>query len=186
MEHPAFFDCPLAFTSQFPVVTEPVNAVVSDPIWHPGPVCNVMLLLVYSLTPSIMSISPPFGQLGPSVQNLHVHVSLGPYMLNRQTYAGQVPQPNGMCATSRTMSPLLYFFLLSIRMLGRPSGVLFVTSTPNCAAVVIDALMRFDFLAVASSTNLTKPRQYQYNLDVKIDCYKPCVGSGPVKKLKLL
>jgi hypothetical protein len=57
------------------------------------------------------------------------------------------------------MSPLSYFFLLSIRMLGRPSGVLFVTSTPNCAAVVMEPLMRFDCLAVASSTYLTKPEK---------------------------
>jgi hypothetical protein len=82
MEQPAFLDWFSAFTSQFPVVTEPVNAVVSDPIWHPGPVCNVMLLFVKSLTPSTMSISPPFGQLGPSVQNLLNHVSLGMYTLN--------------------------------------------------------------------------------------------------------
>lgn len=67
-------------------------------------------------------------------------------------YAGQVPQPKGICARSRTMSPLLYFFLLSIRMLGLPSGVLFVTSTPKFTTAVEDVLMRLDCLAVPSST----------------------------------
>ena len=32
-------------------------------------VCKVMALLALSLIPSIMSISPSLGQLGPSIQN---------------------------------------------------------------------------------------------------------------------
>ena len=76
------------------------------------------------------------------------------------TYAGQVPQPVGMCATSMTTSPELYFFLLTSLRLGLPSGVSLVESTPHWTGTVVDALMRFVCLAVASSTYLTKPKQY--------------------------
>jgi hypothetical protein len=69
------------------------------------------------------------------------------------------------------MSPLLYFFLLSIRTLGRPSGHLFVVSTPNCAAVVMELLMRFDCLAVASSTYFTKPKKHEHEPCQNIDPY---------------
>jgi hypothetical protein len=75
----------------------------------------------------------------------------------RFTHAGHVPQPNGMCAMSKTISPLSYFFLLSRRMLGLPPGVLFVTSTPNFAVAVEVVLMRLDCLAVFSSTYFTNP-----------------------------
>lgn len=84
------------------------------------------------------------------------------------TYAGHVPQPTGMCATSKTIKPLSYDFLLVIRTLGRPCGVWFWKSTPQDAPAVIEVLMRFDCLAVFSSTYLTKPS----------------VGSGAVKKSK--
>jgi hypothetical protein len=42
-------------------------------------------------------------------------------------------------------------------MLGLPSGVSLVESTPHEAPVATDALMRFVCLAVASSTYLTNP-----------------------------
>jgi hypothetical protein len=166
MEHPAFFDWSSAATSQFPVVTEPANWVVSSPIWQPGPVWRVMPLFVWSFTPSIMSISPFFGQLGPVVQKLR-YVSDVTLHQVKSTYAGHVPQPKGMWATSTTISPLSYVFLLSIRILGLPSGVWFCVSTPHEMAEV-DELMRFVCLAVASLTY----------------CTKPSVGSGPVKKSK--
>lgn len=73
------------------------------------------------------------------------------------TYAGQVPQPVGMCSTSRTTSPVLYFFLLTNLRLGRPLGVSLVESTPHSADPAVDALMRFVCRAVASSTYLTNP-----------------------------
>jgi hypothetical protein len=56
---------------------------------QPDAVCRVMESVVWSFTPSIISISPPAGQLGPNIQN-----------------AGQVPQiPPGMCAMSAIKSP---------------------------------------------------------------------------------
>jgi hypothetical protein len=76
------------------------------------------------------------------------------------TYAGQVPQPVGMCATSMTTSPVSYFFLLTSRRLGLPPGVSLVESTPHCTGTVVDALMRFVCLAVSSSTYFTKPDRY--------------------------
>lgn len=54
-----------------------------------------------------MSISPPEGQLGPTVQ-----------------YAGQVPQPNGMALKSAMNKPLLYaFFDVRRTLMGNGSAV---------------------------------------------------------------
>lgn len=55
---------------------------------QPGAVCRVIELVAWLLTPSIMSISPEAGQLGPNIQK-----------------AGQTPQPVGMCEMSAMKSP---------------------------------------------------------------------------------
>lgn len=57
-------------------------------IVQPGEVCRVMVFVNCALTPSIMSISPEEGQLGPNIQK-----------------AGQVPQPTGMWAMSAMKRP---------------------------------------------------------------------------------
>jgi hypothetical protein len=91
----------------------------------------------------------PLGQSGPSIQK-----------------AGHVPHPTGICATSITTRPVLYDFLLDMRMLGLPFGVTFVLSTPQVTAFVPFEYepndVAFEWIrpvasAVAWSTNFTKP-----------------------------
>ena len=89
-EQPAFFFWLEAFVSQFVVLTMDVDAMPVVPIVQPVLVCRVIWLAACRLTPSIMSISPPVGQLGPTSQ-----------------YAGQVPHPTGMWAMSAMKRPLL-------------------------------------------------------------------------------
>ena len=62
------------------------DEVVLEGIEHPGLVCNVDWLGPWSLTPSTISTSPPFGQVDSSDSQI----------------AGQVPHPSGMCFTSKT------------------------------------------------------------------------------------
>jgi hypothetical protein len=114
----------------------------------------VVRLLVHTLEDIDLAALWPVGTDSPEpVQALElVNIRLA-----RFTHAGHVPQPNGMCAISKTISPLSYFFLLSRRILGLPPGVLFVTSTPNFAVAVEVVLMRLDCLAVFSSTYFTNP-----------------------------
>ena len=50
------------------VVSTPVKAS-SFVMEQPSEVCKVMALFAFSLTPSMMSISPSLGQLGPTIQN---------------------------------------------------------------------------------------------------------------------
>ncbi len=59
---------------------------------QPGLVCNVIWFVSALFTPSMMSISPPAGQVpGPSIQ-----------------YAGHAPQPTGMCDMSAMKRPLFH------------------------------------------------------------------------------
>ena len=87
----------------------------------------------------------------------------------RSQYAGQVPQPVGMCLTSAMNKPCEYALLLINRTEGRPRpprGNLLVVSTLNLAAPFV--VVTYPFLsAVVLSTYWT--------------C--PLVGSPPVKKL---
>lgn len=111
MPHPALLVCPAALTSQFFVCTVPVPPV--PVIVHPADVCRDIRLRVWSLIPSMMSISPLFGQFSPKDQN-----------------DGQLPHVlAGMCMTSRMKRPRLYVFLLSRRRLARPLGAAFLLST---------------------------------------------------------
>ena len=59
-------------------------------ILHPCLVCKVIALRLIVQIPSMMSISPLFGQFGPKVQN-----------------AGQVPLPTGMWSRQRMNKPEL-------------------------------------------------------------------------------
>ena len=63
---------------------------------HPWLVWSVTKLVVAKLTCSMMSISPPFGQLGPVVQLYGVSFNTSQY--GGETYnAGQMPHaPPGM------------------------------------------------------------------------------------------
>ena len=74
--------------SQFVVLTLVVDAMPVVPIVQPASVCRVIWLVACRLTPSMISISPPVGQLGPTSQ-----------------YAGQVPHPTGMWAMSAMKRP---------------------------------------------------------------------------------
>jgi hypothetical protein len=90
MAHPAFPGCPEAFTSHWGVETRPLNMPLFVAL-HPEVVCRAMLFASWELTPSIMSISPAFGQFEPTVQK-----------------AGHVPQtPPGMWFKSKMMRPWL-------------------------------------------------------------------------------
>jgi hypothetical protein len=114
--HPSLSFCPGALTAQFDDFTVPLKLPPLS-ILQPGAVCRVIVLKLLELTPSIASISPLAGQSSRlAVQN-----------------AGHVPHTlPGMCARSRIIKPLLYVFLDSNRMLGRPPDVTtFVESTPN-------------------------------------------------------
>lgn len=111
--HPTLVPCPAALTSQLDVSSVPVKPVVV--IEQPGLVCAANELTACEFTPSMMSISPFAGQLGPYSQN-----------------AGHVPQPSGICVASRMKRPPLYCFRLSTRTLSRPRPVAtFVESTPR-------------------------------------------------------
>lgn len=63
---PAFVACPGALMSQLLVVIVPEKPPLLTE--QPAAVCRVMSLEPWSLTPSIMSISPLFGQFAPTVQ----------------------------------------------------------------------------------------------------------------------
>ena len=58
MEQPAFLPWLAALTSQLGVAREPVNKVEELETAQPAEVCMVMLLPIWSLTPSTISISP--------------------------------------------------------------------------------------------------------------------------------
>ena len=90
IEQPAFFFWLEAFVSQFVVLTVDVDAMPVVPIVQPALVWRVIWFVAWRLTPSIMSISPPVGQLGPTSQ-----------------YAGQVPHPTGIWAMSAMKRPWL-------------------------------------------------------------------------------
>lgn len=82
-------------------------------ITHPGVVCSVIAFVVCMFTPSMMSISPELGQLGPKSQK-----------------AGQEPQVlEGICAMSATKRPWVYDFLEVRRTEARPEGETLVWST---------------------------------------------------------
>ena len=80
--------------SQFVVPSVPLNMPLLV-IVQPAPVWRVIESLLWELTPSMMSISPELGQLGPTVQLREVSKA-GEEQL--RTYnAGHVPQtPPGM------------------------------------------------------------------------------------------
>ena len=89
MPHPAFFGCSGALVSQTVVLAVPDMPI----FWMEQPleVWRVIVFVVAPLTPSMMSISPIAGQLGPTSQK-----------------AGQTPQiPPGICAISAKNRPLL-------------------------------------------------------------------------------
>lgn len=74
---PTLVPWPGALMSQLGVLMLPLKPVLV--IEHPGPVWAANELADCELTPSMMSTSPPAGQLGPYNQN-----------------AGHVPHPSGM------------------------------------------------------------------------------------------
>ena len=107
MEQPTFLPWLAALTSQLGVARVPVNKVEELEIAQPAVVCMVMLLPIWSLTPSTMSISPYVGHAAPEP---------------RSQSAGHVPQPVGMCAMSKMNRPWVQDAVDSTRTDGRPSG----------------------------------------------------------------
>jgi hypothetical protein len=62
---------------------------------HPAAVCSVMVSVVSAFTPSMISISPLLGQLGPNIQK-----------------AGQTPQiPPGICSMSAMNTPRMSVYI---------------------------------------------------------------------------
>ena len=90
---------------------------------QPGFVCMETMFDCAVFTPSIISISPLSGQSE-----------------ERSQYAGQVPQPHGMCTRSRMKRPCVYVLSLVILTAGLPEppvGQKFVVSTLMFAEVAL-------------------------------------------------
>lgn len=89
MPQPALVSWPGAWTKQLLVVREPEKPELL--MLQPSLVWRAMWLLVWSLTPSMISISPLLGQLGPTSQlyNVGVRIRISQHWVGRENLQGR-------------------------------------------------------------------------------------------------